>query len=322
MRIFRHFNDLPVEARDAAVAIGNFDGMHLGHRAVIGEAGRIAHSANLPWAVLTFEPHPRRLFQPDAPPFRLTPLPAKAREIAAQGVDHLVVINFDLEFSKRTAHSFVEDVLVKGLGVRHVVCGYDFVFGHRRQGDGALLLALGRTLGFDFTSVHAVGDANGGGTYSATRVREALTVGDLAAVARILGRTFEIEGEVVAGEKRGRALGFPTANIRLGEYHRPATGIYAVRASLDDGATWQDGVAYLGTRPTFGGGEVLLETHLFDFSGDVYGRTLRVGLVERVRPDQTFTDMDALKAQMAEDRRRAEQVLASKPAKTRETIRR
>ena len=321
MRIFHHFNDLPVEARGAAVAVGNFDGVHLGHRAVIGEAGRIAHSANLPWAVLSFEPHPRRLFQPDAAPFRLTPLPAKARQIAAQGVDHMIVINFDLEFSKRGAQNFVEEVLVKGLGVRHVVCGYDFVFGHRRQGDGSLLLALGRTLGFDFTTVHALGDPDGG-AYSATRVRDALAAGDAPAAARILGRPFEIEGEVVAGEKRGRALGFPTANMRLGEYHRPAGGVYAVRASADDGATWLDGVAYLGTRPTFDGVEVLLETHLFDFSGDLYGRTLRVALVERLRPDQAFAGPEALKAQMIEDRRLAEIALAAKPAKIRESIRR
>jgi len=312
MRIFRHFDALPAPVRGAAVAVGNFDGVHPGHQAVINEAGVIAKDAGRPWAVLTFEPHPRRLFDPDGPPFRLTPLHAKAREIAALGVDVLVVQRFDTPFCRLPAETFVTDVLVDGLGASHVVSGYDFVFGHKRRGNCEMLLAMGKRLGFGFTAVNAVTDA-GREAYSSTRVRERLVAADPKGAARILGRPFEIEGRVIAGDKRGRSLGFPTANVRLGAYLRPANGIYAVRAAADNGPqpAWLDGVANIGHRPMFPSNEVLLEVYLFDFDGDLYGRRLRVRLIDYLRPEKTFDGIAELKAQIADDSARARRILAA-----------
>ncbi len=302
MRIFHHFNDLPADVRGAAVAIGNFDGVHRGHRAVIDEAGRIARAAGLPWAVLTFEPHPRSVFKPGIEPFRLTPFPAKARHIAALGVDCLVVLAFDLPFSRRPANQFVDDVLVRGLEARHVVSGYDFVFGHDRVGNCELLLQMGARAGFGFTSVSAVVD-EAGEIYSATSVREELAAADPRAAARLLGRCFEIEGRVEHGEKRGHAVGFPTANMHLDEFLRPAKGVYAVRASVGEGPAprWRDGVANLGHRPTFAGDDLILEVHLFDFDGDLYGQHLRIALVDYLRPEKKFDGLDDLKAQIVRD---------------------
>ena len=310
MRVFRHFEALPAAVRGAAVAVGNFDGVHLGHRAVIDEAGVIAKDAGRPWAVLTFEPHPRRLFDPKAPPFRLTPFHAKARAIQALGVDVLVVQRFNRAFSMLTAESFVSDVLARGIGASHVVAGYDFVFGNKRKGDCRLLLAMGKRLGFGFTAVNAVQDPSGQ-VYSSTRVRESLAAGDPKGAQAVLGRPFEIEGRVIQGDKRGRAIGFPTANLRLGQYLRPATGVYAVKVAIGGGEEWRDGGANLGNRPTFAGQDVLLETFLFDFSGDLYGRRLRVRLVDYLRPEKKFDGIAELKAQIAADTARARQILAA-----------
>lgn len=306
MRLFRTHQNLPAEARGACVAVGNFDGVHLGHQAVIGEAGRIAHAAAKPWAVLTFEPHPRTLFAPQAETFRLTPFCAKARLIEDLGPDVLIVITFDAALARVAARRFVESVLIEGLGASHVVCGHDFAFGQGRKGTPELLLWLGDEFGFGFTCVQEVRDGNGDG-YSSTRIRECLRRGEPAAAARFLGRPFEIEGRVVEGDRRGRTIGFPTANVRLGDYLHPARGVYAVRAGIvDNGATaWVDAVANLGSRPTFAGTETLLETHLFDFSGDLYDKRLRIAFVDYLRAEKTFDGIDSLRAQIAEDVARA-----------------
>ncbi|MEE8622893.1 MAG: bifunctional riboflavin kinase/FAD synthetase [Alphaproteobacteria bacterium] len=313
MRIFRHYENLPPEARGAAVTIGNFDGVHRGHQAVIGEAGRVAKRLDLPLGVLTFEPHPRSVFQPDAPPFRLTSLRTKAHDLEALGVDCLYVLHFDLEFSKRTAQAFVADILVGGLEVRHVVVGDDFVFGHARRGNVEELGRMAAEQGFGLTCVAPVTAAAGAGkVFSSGAIRDLLRQGDPRAAARRLGRFWELEGRVEEGNRRGKGLGFPTANLGLGEYLRPATGIYAVRAGLDQGrdTVWRDGVASLGRRPTFGGKELLLEVHLFDFSADLYGRHLRVAMIEFLREERKFDRPDALVAQMREDAERAREVLA------------
>ena len=312
MRVFRHYEALPADVRGGAVAIGNFDGVHRGHLAVIGEAGRIANAGAMPWLVLTFEPHPRSVFKPDEPPFRLTPLRIKARHIEAIGVDALVVQHFDLEFSERPARRFVEDVLADGLGARHVVCGYDFQFGHGREGTPETLLALGREYGFDFTCVQEVVGEDGL-ALSSTHVRRMLAEGDPRSAALILGRPFEIEGRVEEGDRRGRTIGYPTANLGLDDYVRPTFGVYAVRTGVDEGerTTWHDGVANLGTRPTVAGVEERLEVHLFDFDSDLYGRHLRVQLVDFLRPEKKFDGLDGLKAQIADDGARARQILAS-----------
>ncbi len=312
MRIFRHYHDLPEEARRGAVAIGNFDGLHLGHRSVIEEAGRIAEAAGIPWAVLTFEPHPRSVFWPDTGPFRLTPFRAKARLVEEMGVDCLVVLHFDQRLVEMTAEDFVADVLVSGLAARHVVSGYDFVFGHRRAGNCELLLRMGQDHGFDVTAVQAV--RNHGEVCSSTRLRRHLREADPRAAARMLGRPFEIEGRIERGDERGAAIGFPTANLHLGDYLHPAEGVYAVRAAIGEGAPgWLDGVANLGHRPTFPDTGLILETHLFGFNGDIYGQHLRVALIDYLRREKKFDGIDGLKAQIAEDCERARRLLAREP---------
>ncbi len=312
MRIFRHYQNIPGDARGAVVAIGNFDGVHLGHRAVIGEAGAIAHATARPWGVLTFEPHPRAFFAPGTPPFRLTPFHAKARLIFGLGVDTIFVQQFNKAFSSLTAEDFIETVLVGGIGARHVVCGYDFVFGKGRGGSAEMLLGFGKRLGFDFTAVRAQTFAGGDSdetAYSSTGVREALRAGDPQAAARILGRPFEIEGRVIQGHQRGRTIGFPTANLALGTYLRPARGVYAVRVRVGEGQEYA-GVANIGKRPTFAGEADLLEVFLFDFTGDLYGRRLGVQLVEFLRPEKKFDGIDQLKAQIAADSDQARQILS------------
>ncbi|MDA1089420.1 MAG: bifunctional riboflavin kinase/FAD synthetase [Proteobacteria bacterium] len=310
MRIFRHFETLPEDVRGAVIAIGNFDGVHPGHQAVINEAGLIAHDLGRPWAVLTFEPHPRKLFAPDRPPFRLTPFRAKAREIKKLGVDLLIVQRFNKAFSQLEAKDFVANALVRGFGASHVVSGYDFVFGHNRSGHCDMLLAMGAEQGFGFTAVNAIKDDTGE-AYSSTRIRDRLLAGDPRGAAAILGRDVEIEGRVIAGESRGHAIGFPTANIALASYLRPAGGVYAIRAGIESGADveWRDGVANIGVRPTFGGDTVVLEVYLFDFDNDLYGRRLRVRLIDFLREEKKFDGVEALKAQIALDCAEAIEIL-------------
>ena len=310
MRIYRHYDALPADARGAAVAIGNFDGIHPGHQTVIHEAGLIAGDMCRPWAVLTFEPHPRAFFTPGSEPFRLTPFRSKARRIAELGADLLIVQRFDKAFSSLPAEDFVNTVLVDGLGAGHVVSGYDFVFGHKRGGNCELLLAMGAKKGFGFTAVNAQTDSSGE-AYSSTRVRERLGDADPRGAAAILGRDFEIEGRVARGEARGKSIGFPTANIPLGAYLRPALGVYAVRAAIEqeNGEIWLDGVANIGVRPTFGSDGVVLEVFLFDFDDDLYGKRLRVRLVDFLRPEKKFDGVDDLKAQISQDSAKAQKIL-------------
>jgi len=304
MQVFRDWADLPATAKGVVVAIGNFDGVHLGHCAVIEEAGRRAAEIGAAHAVLTFEPHPRSVFRPDLAPFRLTPFATKARLIEGLGVESLFALRFDLEFAKKTPEDFARDVLAEGLGARHVLAGYNFVFGHGRAGTPVRLIELGKAHGFGVTIVAPVTRADGE-IISATAVREHLLRGNPGAAAALLGRPWEIEGQVEEGDKRGRSIGFPTANIALGEHLRPAAGVYAVEV-----AGLGPAVANLGWRPTVGGGDLRFEVHLLDFSGDLYGRTLRVTLVEYLRSERKFEGLDALKTQIAEDVRRARAILA------------
>ena len=311
MRLFRHHTEIPVEARGAVVALGNFDGLHLGHQKVIGEALRLAAELDGPCGVLTFEPHPRAYFQPDKPAFRLTPFRIKLRQLEAIGVDYLYLLSFDRAMAQRSPESFIVEVLGQGLEPIHLVVGYDFVFGKGRSGNAAMLGDLGRAAGFAVTSVPAAADAEGV-VYSSTKVRERLAAGDPLGAARILGRPWEIEGRVESGDKRGRLLGFPTANVAIGGYLQPALGVYAVKAGIDEGrgTRWLDGVANLGRRPTVGGTRVQLETHLFDFAADLYGRHLRVALIDFIRPERKFDGLEALKAQIAADSAEARARLA------------
>jgi riboflavin kinase/FMN adenylyltransferase len=312
MRLFRHHTEIPAEARGAVVAVGNFDGIHRGHQAVVAAAADVAKGLGTTQAILTFEPHPREFFRPEQPPFRLTPLRIKVRQFEAMGIDTLFVLTFNAELAQKSAEAFVVEVLSQGLEVAHVVVGYDFVFGHGRRGNTALLTDLGRLHGFGVTSVSPVaGDS--GEVFSSTRVRELLLAARPRDAADLLGRPWEIEGRVEHGQKLGRDLGFPTANLVLGEYLQPALGIYAVKAGIDEGrgTVWHDGVASFGYRPTVGGTDLVFEVYLFDWSGDLYGRHLRAALIDYLRPEKKFDDLDALRAQIALDCDEARRLLAA-----------
>lgn len=319
MTIFHSSKTVPADARGAVVAIGNFDGVHLGHQAVLTQARRIAEDLGAPLAVLTFEPHPRAVFQPDLPPFRLTPLPAKVEALRAIGVDHVFVLDFTREFSQRSAEDFMTAVLQSDLGARHVVVGWDFCFGHQRSGNAALLTERGGDLGFGVTVAEVV-KTDEAEIYSSSRIRECLRAGDPAGAAALLGRYWEVDGMVLHGDKRGRTLAFPTANISMEGYLHPSLGVYAVRAGMrgtaeeaDDGYRWVEGVANLGRRPTVEGSQVQLEVHLFDFDEDLYGRFLRVQLIAFLRGEKKFDGLDSLKAQITSDCAHARRVLDEIP---------
>jgi len=313
MRIIRHPTAPPPEARGAVVAIGNFDGIHLGHQAVIGIAQERAQAIAAPAGIVTFEPHPRSVFNPGTPPFRLTPFRVKAQLLRRLGLDFMIDLHFDLAFAARSAEDFVREILARGLAIRHAVVGYDFVFGNRRRGTAALLTQMGSEHGFDVTTVEPV-QAGGGAIYSSTRIRELLAAGKPREAASLLGRFWEIDGRVEHGDHRGRTIGFPTANLLLADYLRPGAGVYAVRAAFGRNGRWWKAVANFGRRPTFGGSDLRLEVHLFDFAGDLYGKHLRVQLVDYIRPEQKFSGLEALKAQIATDAEAARQILAAEPA--------
>ncbi len=311
MIVVRGFDQLPASLHDAVFAIGNFDGLHLGHRAVVRRAQEIAREKGVPCGVITFEPHPRRFFSPDDPPFRLTPEIRKAAVLREWGIDCLVALPFDAELAKTSAETFVESGLVAGLHLSHLVVGHDFAFGHKRSGNIDLLRERGAQSGFGVTVVEAQ-LAESGALYSSRAIRELLQSGRPRDAAGLLGRWWSIEGEVQHGDARGRDLGFPTANLALGDYLQPSLGIYAVRAAVmrDGVASWHDGAANLGLRPTFDGRTVLLEVHLLDFSGDLYGLRMDVDLVEYLRPEERFPDVDALIVQMRADCEEAGRILA------------
>jgi riboflavin kinase/FMN adenylyltransferase len=312
MRLFRHFTPFPDDARGAVVSLGNFDGVHRGHQAVLARAGAIAREERRLHGVVTFEPHPRAVFRPQDPPFRLTPFRVKAHQLDALGVELMVSLHFDAGFARRSAENFVTEVLHEGLGVGHVVAGYDFVFGQGRHGNAELLQRLGATLGFGVTVIEPVA-SDAGAVFSATKIREHLVAGEPRSAAELLGRPWEIDGRVEHGDARGRTIGFPTANIALGEYLRPAGGVYAARAGIErpDGVEWRDAVANLGTRPTVNGIDLRLEAHLFDFDGDLYGQHLRVALIDWIRAERKFSGLDELKAQIAQDAETARAIHAA-----------
>jgi riboflavin kinase/FMN adenylyltransferase len=305
MRIFSNWRDIPQDARGATVALGNFDGIHLGHASLI----RAAHAArpDVPLAVLTFEPHPREVFRPDDPPFRLTLSAERADALAALGVDLLYELPFNHEFSLMTAEDFVGQVLHQGVGARHLVSGQDFAFGHRRGGNTSFLAPRAEALGMGLTLVPPVTDAQG--PLSSTRIRRALQDGYPERATAELGRPWAIRGVVSHGDKRGRTIGFPTANVPLGRHLEPARGVYAVTVRLADGATFK-GVANIGRRPTVNAGtESRLEVNLFDFSGDIYETDITVALHSYIRAEIKFSGLDALKAQIATDAAEAKQIL-------------
>jgi riboflavin kinase/FMN adenylyltransferase len=296
MRLLRSSASYPPSSRGAVAAIGNFDGVHQGHRALIAAAKAEAERKAKPLAVMTFEPHPRRFFVPNSQPFRIDALETKARILAELGVGIVLAMPFDATLANQSPQDFVDHILARDLGLSHVVVGYDFTFGKARAGNTDLLRELGARHGIGVTVVSAQGD---GEVYSSSRVRRLLEAGDIAAANRILGRPWEVVGVVEHGDKRGRELGYPTANVAMTDFQVPKFGIYAVRAVVD--GEQHDGVASLGIRPTFAQTEVKLEVYLFDFCGDLYGRPMRVEFHGFIRPEEKFEGIEALKAKIAED---------------------
>ena len=309
VEIITDWRGLPERFRGAAVAIGAFDGVHRGHKAVIAQARAAADGLGAPLAVVSFDPHPRRWFQPDAAPFRLMTTGQMARALAPLGVDRLYLLPFDAAMAAMTDEAFAREVLADGLGIVHAAIGFDFTCGKDRTGSPEGLRRHGEALGFGVTIVDRIDDPDGL-KLSSSGVREALKAGDMPRAAAILGRPFAIEGEVVHGDKRGRTIGVPTANVAMGDYMRPAYGVYATRTRLPDGRAI-DGVANLGVRPMFEIDHPLLEVWLFDFDGDLYGQTAETELVALLRGEMTFDGLDALKVQIDADAAAARAVLAS-----------
>jgi len=307
IEVIRDWRDLPDDQKGAAVAIGAFDGVHRGHQAVIANARKASDALGAPLAVVSFDPHPRRWFQPDAAPFRLMTSGQMARALEPLKVDRLYLLPFDGEMAAMTDVEFARRVLSDGLDIRHAAIGFDFTFGKGRTGSPQAMGVYGDTLGFSVSVAHRIDDPDGL-KLSSSAVREALKAGDMDRAAAILGRPFAIEGEVVHGDKRGRTIGVPTANVRLGGYMRPAYGVYATRTRLPDGRV-VDGVANLGVRPMFEIEEPLLEVWLFDFAEDLYGQTIETELVALLRGEMTFDDLAALKIQIDGDAAAARAVL-------------
>ncbi len=316
MHIHRAYWSLPKAALFGVVAIGNFDGVHRGHRALIEVARARARELRAPLAVVTFEPHPREVLAPEAAPPRITPLRVKARLLAELGVEHLFALPFTNWMRTKTPEAFVHDVLAGGLGIRHAVVGYDFRFGYQARGDAEALAALGQEYGFGVSVIEPV--TWRGEVCSSSRIRNAVAQGEVTLARDLLGHPLMVEGRVVQGARRGRELGYPTANLRPPKPRVlwPAAGIYAVQAAWGRGPRpdWQDAVASLGFRPTFGGTELLLEVHLLDGEAELYGQRLCCAFLERLRDEARFADIDELKTQMAADCDRARDVLASRRA--------
>jgi riboflavin kinase/FMN adenylyltransferase len=308
LKVIHGWRDVEAEFRGAAIALGEFDGVHKGHLGVIVAAAKAAQALGVPLGVISFEPHPRRFFQPDAPPFRLMTLNQQARALDDLGVDIFYVLPFDAEMATMSDETFVRDVLVDGLGARHVAAGFDITFGKDRTGDPAALTAYGERYGFSVSIIERIGDDDAQ-KYSSSAVREALKAGRPERATEILGRPFAIEGVVVEGQHLGRTIGYPTANIGAGDYVRPKLGVYATRTRLPDGRE-VSGVANFGENPTTGLVEARLEVFLFDFDEDLYGQTLETDLVWFLRPEWTFNSLEDMIARIGEDVKEARRKLA------------
>ncbi len=311
MKIFRHYNDVTDAFKGAVVAVGNFDGVHRGHQALIAEAKKLADERGAPLGVLAFEPHPQEFFRPSPESFRLTPFRAKARLLAEQGADVMFALTFDADMAGKSAQDFVLDVLVGGLGIGSVIVGQDFQFGKGRAGNVAVLAYMGEMEGFGVTVFEPVLE-NAADKISSTHIREALKAGRPEEAAKLLGHWWSVEARVEHGDARGRTIGFPTANMRIDDCLRPAFGVYAVRATIledDRPAGRYDGVANFGIRPMYKIETPLLETFLFDFNGDLYGKHLQIEFVSFIRGEAKLEGLEALKTQIATDCDEAKKLL-------------
>ena len=306
MEIVRVWRDLPAKSKGAALAIGNFDGVHRGHQEVLNAAIKLAREEGRSSGAVVFEPHPREFFAPETPFFRLTPLPLKLELLEALGLDQTFVIPFDQALASLSAEAFATEVVAKGLGASHVVVGHDFSFGKGRTGTTEGLAALGRTLGFGVDVVAPVGAH--GATFSSSRIREHLRQGETREAADQLGYWWRVRGRVEPGAGRGKGLGFPTLNLKLASGQDVRHGIYAMRIDVDGHS--HPAAGYVGSRPTFGEGEPVLEAYLLDFAGDLYGKEVEAEFIAFLRPDQTFATPEALSMQMREDCEQARAILA------------
>lgn len=298
----------PEDLKGGIVAIGNFDGVHRGHRAVLDAALGLGHGTHHPVFAMSFEPHPRTVFNPSRPVYRLTPPPLKVEMLKVCGLDGALILPFTREFAGIEANAFVQDILIDTLGISHAVTGYDFHFGKARQGTPDYLRTAGAEHGFGVTIVQREED-EGAEVISSTRIRDCLAQGDVSQANALLGYRWFFDAKVEHGDKRGRDLGYPTANLHLSSDCPLLQGIYAVKVRTEDG--WHDGVASYGRRPTFDDGAVVFEIFLFDFKGDLYGQTLRVHLVSHLRGEEKFDSADALVAQMDRDSEEARAVVQS-----------
>jgi len=302
MKIIRDYKNCPEFARKTIIALGNFDGLHLGHKAVINKTIEIAKNNSLPSAVMTFEPHPVQIFRPDTPPLRITPFRRKVHLVKELGIDFLFPVRFNNSFAKITATDFIEKILVKYLGVQHVVIGYDFIFGHKRSGNALLLKKFSKKHGFGLTQLKAERpeDKNSKDVFSSTIIRNLLKEGKINEAREMLGHDFIIEGRVIKGDDRGKNLGFHTANIKLKDYLRPAFGVYIAEVQTFDGK-WHQAILNIGNRPTFKKTDELLEVHIFDMNENLYGQKLCVKFLKYIRPEIKFANPEELKKQIAED---------------------
>ena len=305
MIVHEGYKDVPPAIRGGVVAIGNFDGVHKGHQALIGEAVKAARERSLPAGVMIFEPHPREFFHPNESHFRLTPLDQKIAVFETMGLDFVVVVPFDAELAKLEHFEFTDNVLAQGLDVRGVVVGYDFYYGRQRRGSPESMILAG--IEYDFEVVVVPPVAEGGEVFSSTAIRFKLAQGDVAGAAVELGRRWRVRGRVIGGAKRGTGMGYPTANVPMPKGTALGHGIYAVRAHV--GGAVHDAAAYLGTRPTFDDGMPVLEVFLLDFDGDLYGQEMEVEFIAFIREDRKFDSAEALVAQMDADVAKARDVL-------------
>lgn len=311
MRIVRDYQYVGRDDRGASVAIGNFDGVHLGHQAVIEQTRTVEKENGSPLGILTFEPHPREYFAPDAPDFRLMNAEAKVHRLEKLGIEILYQLNFNAALSNLSAEQFASEVICKGLGLRHVVVGADFCFGKGRAGTADTMMELGKKYGFGVTIAELVSD--NGEIFSSTAIRTALSEGRPEDAKRMLGHWHRIDAEVINGDQRGRELGYPTANLSLDGLHLPKFGVYAVLVDILDGphkGKYQ-GAASIGMRPTFGVNIPNLEVFIFGFSGDIYGATISVALIAFQRPEEKFDSLEALITQMDADCVESRRILAA-----------
>lgn len=299
---------IPEIAQGSVLAIGNFDGVHMGHRALIRQAAEIAAAKKAPLGIVTFEPHPRQFFHPAGEPFRLSLLPMKYRLLKELGVDHIFALPFNCELSQLTAKEFIDQILARDLEARHIVVGENFAFGKGRSGTVKTLAAAGDKFGL--TVLNPVLSPHGQ-IYSSSTIRAHLKQGQFAEAEKLLGWPWQIEAPVVNGDKRGRELGYPTANQNVPEYARIPYGIYAVRVQIEGESPWREGVANFGIRPMFQIAQPIFETFIFDFSAEIYGKSMRVQPVKHLRSERSFKDIAALVSQMKEDCITAKAVLKS-----------